>query len=338
MFAKLARQLDLLLATRKRHQDRQKLLSRAVDAVVAGTDPRIRAIGGYRKKLCPAIRTSVRYVEHIVAQIPGPEPLAPSQYGTNPTIHACFSSVSDLRDLLAATPDLHPGSDASSAGQRKFVYAFLAMERQEKQVFAPAMVNGMLRHDVAQTLVSFANRRVVAVARSGHFARRALMRMAFDDLIASALDHLAEQQQRQQSSSRRSEIQRMRLQALRRKREGLGDLMAGSSKHDHEIGKLEKGLQQRDTAANEPPRAVHTLEDYLDQVVEVFSRPEQYLPFQLNTIHLTRMNRKLPAGAQDDVNAIQMAEAQNSDGLLMSVFAVRIPRNEIPPPAATTRF
>lgn len=338
MFFNLSRQIELLLAARKRRRDRQELMTRAVDAVVAGTDPRIRAISGYRKKLRPAVRTAALYVQGIVERIPGPIVLAPSRYGTDPTVHAWFSSVDDLRSQLARSAEVHTVFSEARGGNAKRVYAFLVAQRQEKNVFAPAMVNGMLRHDVAQTMVSFADRRVVEPADSGYLARRQLMRRAFFDLIASALEHLATLQEQHDSSTRTEAIKRTHLHALRQKREGFEDLITGHSKHDLEIATLEHDLPDEKQNEETKPEPLTTLEDYLDRVVEVFANPEEHLPFELTSVHLTRMNRKLPPGAQDDVNEIRMGDAHNSRGDRVSVIAVWIPRAEMPEPAAPPKF
>jgi len=338
MFGNISRQIGRLLAANKRRRDRNALMARAVDAVVAGTDPRIRAVGGYRKKLRPAIKTSIRYVQDAVDRIPGPFTLAASHYGNDPTIHACFSSVDDLQSLLAQNKQVQQLFREARGGQAQWVYAFMAMQRREKSVFAPAMVNDRLRQDVAQTLVSYANRSIIAPADSGHRARRQLMRSAFLDLTASAMETLGKLQRRSGARAVGAEIERPRLQALRGKREGLQDLINGSDRHDREIASLEQRLSDHPPDADERPHKLATLEDYLDQVVEVFANPEKHLSLEISSVYLSRMNRKLPPGAQDDLNEIRMADSGNSRGDHISIIAVRIPRAEMPPPPAHTGF
>ena len=338
MFNKLTRYFWIALAARKRHKDRQELLARAIDAVVEGTDPRIRAIGGYRKKLLPAIKTSILYIQDIVDQVPGPVVLAPSRYGNDPTVHALFSSVDDLRALLANSKEVQQLFKEADNGQcPRRVHAFLAMERHEKKVFAPAMENGILKRDVAQIRVSFDKLQLVAVAGRGYRARRLLMRRAFHDLIAGAMDHLATLQGQRDSDSRQVQMRRIRLQALHQKRHGLEDMITGSAAHDREIATLEQELSPDERSGHDQPtQALNTLEDYLDQIVEVFANPERYLRTEQTAIHLTRMNRKLPPGGSETVNEIRMTDALNSRGERISIIAVCIPRKEIPEPTAVT--
>ena len=332
MINQLTRMLDRLLATRRRHRDRAELMDRAVNAVVAGTDPRIRAVSGYRKQLLPAVKVAVRYVEDIVDRIPGPIVLAPSNYGSDPTIHACFSSVEDLRALLARSAELHSAFGAAGDRGPARVYAFLAMQRQEKKVFAPAMEGDILKSDVAQTLVSFADRRVVEVASSGYLARRQLMRRAFIDLIASAMNHLNTLQAQRHLESKQQVLLKSRLQVLKQRRAGLEELIAGNAGHDQEIATIEQEMaQQQAKHAALPPQPARTLEDYLTQVAEVFANPAQHLPFTLTSIHLTRMNRQLAPGQQPDLNQIDLAEARNSRGDKLSLIAVSVPRDQLPP-------
>jgi hypothetical protein len=340
MFNKLTRYLWIALAARKRSKDRQDLLARATDAVVEGTDPRIRAVGGYRKKLLPAIKTSIIYVQDIVDQVPGPIVLTPSRYGKDPTVHALFAGVDDLRSLLANSKEVHQLFDPGDNGQPpRRVHAFLAMERLEKKVFAPAMVNRILRRDIAQVMVSFTRLQLVAVADRGYRARRLLMRRAFYDLIASAMEHLAELQGQRDHDSRQVQMRRVRLQALHQKRHGLEDMIAGSAAHDREIAELEQQLSPEERMGRDQPKqALNTLEDYLDQIVEVFANPQQYLRTEQTSVHLTRMNRKLSPGGPEKVNEIRMTDALNSRGERVSVIAVCIPRAGMPEPAAPSQW
>ena len=326
----LSREWARLMAARKRKQDREHLLTEAVAAVVEGTDPRIRAISGYHKKLRPAIQTSVRYVQRMVDHIPGPVTLAPSRYGSDPVVHACFSSIDDMNAFLAQSRELQDVVRDARTGQAKHAYGFLVMQRQEKNVFAPALVNGQLRQDIAQVRVSFANRQVVDPAISGYLARRQLMRHAFSGLIASALNRLIALQSAHDEDSRQIAIERTRLQALQHRRQGLDDLITGADEDELEIAEL----QQHQGDDSPPPKhSLDTLEDYLDQIVQVFAHPDRHLHVEPASVHLTRMNRMLPvdANTDDDLNEIEMADVRNSRGEQFSVIAVRVPCNEMPP-------
>lgn len=326
----LPRQWKRLLAVLQRRRDRKQLLQRALDAVVEGTDPRIRAVSGYSKRLYPAIKTSIAYIQRTVDQVPEPITLAPSRYASDPTVHACFSSVEDLRGFLADSRDLQSLMSDPAALHRPRAYAFLVARRQEKRVFGPALHNGRVRRDVAQTLVSFADRQLVAPGPSDYQARRALMRRAFLGLIASALNRLTTLQAAQDDQARRAAIERTRLQALQHRRAGLDDLISGADEDEREIAALQHS-QAVDDAPPASPK-LDTLEDYLDQVVQVFAHPERHLRAEPSSLHLTRMNRLLPAGtgSGETLYRVDLTDVTNSRSDNFSIIAVKVPRAELP--------
>jgi hypothetical protein len=128
-------------------------IERAIDIIVEQTDPRLRFVRAYRRKLRKPVVRSLVYADDLVGRIPGPFEISRKAYGSNPQVNALFGSVDDIYTLFAHSRMLQdffrdkPGCD--------LVYVPLVMLRREKQIFGMALSGDIVRRDVARTLVNF---------------------------------------------------------------------------------------------------------------------------------------------------------------------------------------
>ena len=63
----------------------KSLVTAAIERAVDGTDPCLRAISGYKKKLRPAVLRSIDHVVSLVDRLPVPIVLCPAQTAPNET-------------------------------------------------------------------------------------------------------------------------------------------------------------------------------------------------------------------------------------------------------------
>jgi hypothetical protein len=95
---------------------------------VEATDPWLRAVSGYRKKLRPAVIRAMDHVVALVDGLPPPVSLDPANYADDLRLKSLFISSDEMNRLLAGDRSLAqffrgPGSGASR------VVALLAMEK-----------------------------------------------------------------------------------------------------------------------------------------------------------------------------------------------------------------
>ena len=64
----------------------EKLIEKAIERVVDGTDPRLRAVSGYRKFLRPAVIKAVDYTFELVDGLPSPVILSKKQFSLDECI------------------------------------------------------------------------------------------------------------------------------------------------------------------------------------------------------------------------------------------------------------
>jgi hypothetical protein len=154
--------------TRTSSQVDDALIERATEHVVDGTDARLRAVTGYRKKLRPAVERAVEYV-------------------IDPRLRAFFASPDRLQEVVGSSPAIR---DYPSRGRRPVtdrISAGLGTEREERKVLGMDFAGETLRRDVEQVVVNFCNHRFVAVTDDETATRWELKKRAFDNLIATAL-------------------------------------------------------------------------------------------------------------------------------------------------------
>ena len=63
-------------------------IERAIDIVVEQTDPRLRFVRGFRRKLRKPVIRSLVYVDDLVTRIPGPFEISRKAYGSDPQVNA----------------------------------------------------------------------------------------------------------------------------------------------------------------------------------------------------------------------------------------------------------
>lgn len=68
----------------------ETLIEKATERVVDGTDPRLRALSGYRKSLRPAVECSVDFVLQFVNRFPPATEFSHSRCSDDPTVKAFF--------------------------------------------------------------------------------------------------------------------------------------------------------------------------------------------------------------------------------------------------------
>jgi hypothetical protein len=224
-----------------------ELIERAIERTVDGTDPRQRALSGYQKKLRGAVIHALDHVVSLVDSLPAPLALSAGHYVTDPELCAYFASVEHLHELLAREPTLNAWHRSAAGRGAEPIVALLLMEQHERQVFGVALEGDRLRHDVAQTTISFARHRLVDPTGTENETRRLLKRRAFDHLLTLALGRLAASQLQCEERQHERALLRRKLTAFEAGRWG---------GFDH----------PSDAAPGDPAALQHLLEDVESQL------------------------------------------------------------------------
>jgi len=164
----------------------ETLVREAIERAVDGTDPWLRGLSGYRRKLRPAV---LHAIDHVVALVDGLEDaleLSQQRYDGDPQLRLFFISAEQIDKLLDSDPVLTAFHGEAGHSARP-AWALLTMECEQRQAFGFEQQGEMIVRDVAQITVSMSGHRLLDPAADQNETRRLLKRRAFDHLLTLAL-------------------------------------------------------------------------------------------------------------------------------------------------------
>lgn len=305
----------------------ESLIEAAIERAVDSTDPRLRAVPGYRKRLrAPVIHAA----DHVIAMVDSlPEPLLAdsSSYAGDPRLATLFASAERMREVFGNDPELggfrhaHPGEDGR-------LTTLLLAERVEKNVMGMEMTGDMLHRDVAQVAVSFRGHRLVDPAASEEETRRKLKRRAFDHLLSLALMRITEVQGERADLNRQRDLLRRKLRDMQQS--GWSFDAAGTESVDPAA--LQTDLEEIEGQLTGLGVDQHTLETHLDITAGLLADAENQFWAEDINLCLDRMN--IQRDAQDaSARAVGFRELHNARGrslvmLLLAIAPGGLPQRE----------
>ncbi len=302
-----------------------------VDMVVETVDPRLRLVPRYQEKLAAGVRRTVAYLRSLVPEPPPPIELSQKAWAADPRVNAFFAAATDVPVIMGRSKELRAYfDDPARAGAREAI-AMLAMEMREQNVLGVAMEGGMLKHDVAQTTVSFSDHRIVMPAETLADARFELGKRILRGLTQVALKRIEAIQARKQDLEQTRGRLATKLRSLRGRPAALESLAEDPDAHQGEVEALERQLEQAKTELTEAKAGLATLDGYLDQVNEVLTQPEQHVKLEMVRLRVNRMGIKIAEDSAEPASELTLARVSVGPDITRVVAAVRCAREDMPP-------
>ena len=310
-------------------RSRDRELQDAIEHVVDEINPRIRAIGGYRKKLRPCVETTLSYCSNLVTRVPESIEVSSKSWGRDPMVKAFFSGKEDLRRVFSHSKEVRDFFDQHTAVEH--CYALLSMERKERTVLGMEMHGDVIRRDVKQTAVNFTDHWVVIPSSSELELRENLERRAFKNLIAYALERITGLVAARHSLEEQQQLLQMQLKVAHLKSQSLEPLIGDKDSATIDIEALRKQAAHTGQARDQTSARFTTLEDYIDRISEVLGDPQTHLRLDSISMHLSKMNIKLDQHPADSDQALQLIEASLGEHLKRILLIARFPRDDLLP-------
>ncbi len=287
----------------------ESLVKEAIERAVDGTDPWLRAVSGYKKKLRPAVVRAIDHVVALVNALPPPIAVGLESYGSDPRLKAFFMSTAEMRQIFAGDRNWAdflkgPGGSASQ------VIALLTMEKQERVGFGVALSGDVVMHDVPQVTVSFVGHRLIDPSEDEEKTRRMLMRRAYDHLLSIALGAITIVKGEREDLERRRTLLHSKLELLQRGGWGFDDTGPGEKPQS---AVLEEQLAQIEVKLQEVGGDDRMLEVYLGIVTDVLGRAGEYLWSGQETLIVDRLGIKRSEPA-DDAPELTLGVLHNAAG------------------------
>ncbi len=265
-------------------------IERAIGIAVGETDPRLRLVTGYRRRLRQPVVRSLAWVSQLVTRIPGPFEISRSTWGSDPQVNALFGSADDIDTLFSRSTPVrdffrdNPGSDR--------VCQPLAMYRSEKRIMGMSLAGDIVRRDVAQTAVNHSGHWLGICAPGEDELRRMLVWRGIHNLALVALENITRKKTATGALQEQRMLLQMKLRDLQDQHRGLevpGEADAANVAGQQEFGKHLEETERRLAGTSVAP---DTLDDYLEQLCAVFNHPSRYLQVRTNAVRVNRMGVK----------------------------------------------
>lgn len=252
----------------------QQMLDRAIERVIDGTDHRIRAVAGYKRKLYRSILKALEYADRLIEQVPSPIDLDSDHFVYDPYLRVFFPTKHGMLQMFRQSSELQEYFSDAERADECVSYALLCMREHEETVLGMELDGDKLIKDVKQTRVIFAGHRIYAPAQSETAARRELKCCIFEGLVDNALGRISALRKRRQALEAEQQMLSSRLRSHRPfvpfAREAPPPVSSDAElrREALQLEQIERELAQLGYV---------TPETCLDLVNEILSRPEEFV-------------------------------------------------------------
>jgi len=272
-------------------------IEKAIDILIEETDPRLRLVGGYKRKLRKPVIRSLVYVNRLVTRIPGAFEINRRNYGSDPQINALFGSADDIEELISQSRGLKQYFEDNP--DQDVVYVPMAMSRTEKTVLGMELSGDIVRREVAQVAVNFSGHWLGICGSSESELRDLLRWRGIHNLAITALEHITRLKMKASELGGQRALLKIKLRDLQAQHRGLDGLAAAAPDDSEDMRVLTRHLKETERQLKEAHANPDTLEDYLVQVCRVFNHPSRYLRVKPGSVRVDRMNIKVEDESSD---------------------------------------
>jgi hypothetical protein len=308
-----------------------ELVKLAVEAIVDAVDPRLRAISGYERKIGPGVERTIRHMQAIARELPAPVELSRAAWTSDPLLNALFANANDVSVVLGRSDELRSLFETPANAAAAEAYALLGTMKEERSVFAPALVDGAIQQDVAQTTVSFAKHRLFAPAAELIACRREVGVLIFRRLAALALERITALGERATGLEQRKAMLGARLRMLNLRRNGIQDIADGAHDESAEIAAIEREVKATVDDYVETKASLGSLDARFDHINAIFDAHADYVSLARVPLRVDKMGFKVSEAASGPASDLTLSELSLGEGLKIVIAFVRCRRAELPP-------
>lgn len=165
-------------------------LTDAIEIFVSGTDARMRAIGGYKKRLRDGVNSILAHVEALVSGLPPAIIFNQKGFANDPLVNSLFVSVDDLHQIFSRCQPLQAFFNNPGHSQLEEVYALLLVQKKQKTILGKHLQGELILSDVIQTSVCFTDHQVLTPEASESQLRKSLETLLFNSIVEYTKTHM----------------------------------------------------------------------------------------------------------------------------------------------------
>lgn len=259
-----------------------ELVQRATERVVDATDPRIRILSSYARKMRPAVVHAIDCAVRLVNDLAAPVPMSGAD-GDGPIVDALFASRDSMRQVIACDGACRDFAE-TNAPVAEPVIALLLAKYSQKNTFGYDLVDDRTVADAPLTVVSFDEHRLIGLATREAETRRLLQLRAFDYLLGIALAEISEIREQRQDLQARKKLLKAKLDIVARGG-GLLDEPRLAERRE-----LQQKMERIEAALAEAGADDSVLQRNLDAVIAALAGAEQRLWLERRSIHVDNLH------------------------------------------------
>ena len=325
--------LSSLFTTSNRRDDPvdKALLERATERVVEGSDPRLRALPGYGRRLRAPVETAVRHVIDLVGRLPEPAEISRQAFRNDPRLRAFFVSPEHLQETMAGCPMMSDYLRGAKPAAGDAIFGLLSMTRSEKNVLGMDLRGDTLQREVAQVAVNFSDHRYLGPSGDETETRRELMRRGFDFLIEKALASIIAARSKKAELDQQRQLLQRKLRAMEAGSWGLEAAFAPSEAGPTDLAALEAEIQAVENELLALGSKPHALEHSLEHIGATLGDPARWLDMRSVSLELSPMSVKAGPGTTGRSCQLELTELFSASGQQRTVLLGRFPAQDLPP-------
>jgi hypothetical protein len=306
------------------------LIERAIERVVDGTDPRLRGLTKYRKRLRPAVEIAVVHVLGMVDDLPEPAEISRRAYSADPCLRAFFVSSSHLLEVIGNSRAIRDYVGNAVDTLPDEIFGVLAMEWQEKKVLGMELVGDTVQRDVPQVTVNFFNHRYVGPSGSETETRRQVEIRIFDYLIEQALGRIVAARSKQTELKQQQRLLKRKLDTMKTGDWGLKPMFGKTETSEPDHVALESKIKAIEGQLFELGAGPRSLEACCEHIDETLGRPSDWVAQRKINLNVDDMLIKVDVASTRRANQLELTELFSCTGERRVVMPGRFPRQELP--------
>lgn len=204
----LQQQLDKRRQEKLRQRRELKRMRGAVEAIIDGTDSRLRSVKNYHKELGGCARNLLDHIEILVDSVPSPIVVDNNSLVLNPLVRTLLSDMEIVQRLLIRNQDVQEYFNTMDDGIRDEVYALLFIRHREKTILGSELRGDIILREVKQTCLGFYGHRLVGPSPSEQDVRFELLVTLFESVVRYIKDLFLEEKKQLINRSKNSVVVR----------------------------------------------------------------------------------------------------------------------------------
>ncbi|TFW27157.1 hypothetical protein [Massilia horti] len=307
--------------------DRQRIDDAA--GRIVGLNPHLRMARRSRERLAPALTTTLRYLDGVMAKVPPARMASAGTWNDDPYIHAFFVAATDVAPVLSRAIEVRACFARYPALTE--VYALLGMAMIDKHILGAALEGETLRRDVVQQTVSFSDHQVRVCAPSEAELRQEIVRRLVEQYGLAALRRVAADESRREILEQERALLKTRLTLLEREGVGVRGVLGGDEPTSAaELARLHEQVADNQRALERLGIRSEAIERTLGQVIDVLSEPGAILVVENRPLRLSRTNVVLPdEDGEGEAIEVPVARVPPVPNLMRAFSLVRFARAEL---------